>query len=207
MFNRIVNKLIALLFKLEFYRFIDIFRKHYQHSKALVLKKEFNTLGENYQVQEPSYIINPKYISIGNDFVSLFNLRLEAYDNYGTKVFNPKLIIGNNVRLGSDCHIGCINEVIISDNVLIASKVYISDHHHGEVNAKALEKIPLKRELYSPGSVIIEEGVWIGEGVVVLPGITIGKNSIIGANSVVTKNVPINTVVAGVPAKVLRVLI
>ena len=58
-------------------------------------------------------------------------------------------------------------------------------------------------DLYSP---VIEDNVMIGAGAVILGNITIGKNSIVGANSVVTHNVPPNSVVAGVPAKVIKTL-
>ena len=67
--------------------------------------------------------------------------------------------------------------------------------------------LPLERPLISKGAVVIENNVWVGEGVVIMPGITIGENSIIGANSVVTKDVPKNTVVGGVPAKILKQLV
>jgi acetyltransferase-like isoleucine patch superfamily enzyme len=53
---------------------------------------------------------------------------------------------------------------------------------------------------------VIEADVWIGAGVVVLPGVTIGRGAIVGANSVVTKDVPPLHVVAGQPARTLRVL-
>ena len=122
-----------------------------------------------------------KYIAIGDNFVALSGLWISAYDNYEGMQYNPQITIGNNVSLNFNCHIGCINKVSIGDNVLIASKVYITDHFHGEIENTLV--MPTKRPLVSKGPVIIEENVWIGESVVILPNITIGKNSIIGANS------------------------
>lgn len=55
-------------------------------------------------------------------------------------------------------------------------------------------------------SVRIKQGAWLGVNVTVLPGVTIGENAIVGAGAVVTKDVPANTVVAGVPAKILRTI-
>lgn len=53
---------------------------------------------------------------------------------------------------------------------------------------------------------MIGRNVWIGAGVTVVPGITIGNNAVVGAGSVVTKNVPANTVVAGIPAKRIKTI-
>jgi len=55
------------------------------------------------------------------------------------------------------------------------------------------------------GDVVIEDGVWIGANVFINPGITIGSNSVIGANSVVTKDIAPNSIMGGVPAKLIRV--
>lgn len=55
-------------------------------------------------------------------------------------------------------------------------------------------------------SVRIKQGAWLGANVTVLPGVTIGENAIVGAGAVVTKDVPAKTVVAGVPAKILRTI-
>lgn len=57
-----------------------------------------------------------------------------------------------------------------------------------------------------PAPVIIGENVWIGANVTVVPGVTIGKNAIIAAGAVVTKDVDSNTVVGGVPAKLIKII-
>ena len=60
------------------------------------------------------------------------------------------------------------------------------------------------RNITYPSPVIIGKNVWIGSNATILPGITIGNNSVVAAGAVVTKDVPKNTVVAGVPAKVIK---
>jgi acetyltransferase-like isoleucine patch superfamily enzyme len=90
--------------------------------------------------------------------------------------------------------------------VLIASKVYISDHFHGNVTAEELDIAPVKRKLFSKGPVIIGDNVWIGEGVVIMPGVEIGNSCIIGANAVVTKSFPKDSVIGGNPARLIKVL-
>lgn len=168
--------------------------------------KAFKHLGAGYNLPEQCMIKNERYISIGQNFYALYNLRIEAWDAYGEQRFTPEIIIGNNVNMNTDCHIGCINKIVIGDNVLMASRIYISDHSHGEVNAEALRLAPVRRPLHSKGPVIIGNNVWIGEGVCILPGITVGENAIIGANAVVTKDVPANAVVGGNPARIIRAL-
>lgn len=79
--------------------------------------------------------------------------------------FKPRIIIGKNVCFNFRCHIGAINEIIISDNVLIGSNVLITDHGHGTTSKEETSIPPYQRSLYSKGSVIIEDNVWIGENV------------------------------------------
>ena len=103
-------------------------------------------------------------------------------------------------------HIGACNKIIIEDGVLIASRVFITDHYHGMTDYETLKIPPSERILYSKGNVIIEKEAWIGEGVAIMPGVRIGRNAVIGANSVVTHDIPAYAVAAGNPAKVISVL-
>lgn len=165
---------------------------------------EFGTAGENVFFAYPLSLRGGKYIKIGADVGIDQRFHIDAIDEFLCDKFNPEIIIGNNVSIQKDCHIGAINKIIIGNNVLIASKVYISDHSHGETTKDNLLLPPGQRKLYSKGPVVIEDNVWLGEGVVVLAGVTIGENSIIGANAVVTKSLPKNCVAAGNPARIIK---
>lgn len=117
------------------------------------------------------------------------------------------LLFGDNVQINDFVHIAATEKVEIGNNVLIASKVFISDICHGEYtdieNVSDPNEHPNNRKL-SAKPVIIHDDVWIGEIVSILPGVEIGKGSIIGANSVVTKSIPDYSIAAGNPAKVIK---
>lgn len=202
-FLNVILYLLHLFISPNLIRFLNLrFNQFYSIWKS----NDFKIIGKNVYMQFPTYLYGGKSIIIGNNFSCDQRLRMDAFKNFLGVEFNPEIIIGNNVSIQKDCHIGAINKIIIGDNVLIASKVYISDHSHGEVNIEALKLPPSQRKLHSKGPVIIENNVWLGEGVVVLPNVTIGENSIVGANSVVTKSFPKNSIIAGNPAKLIRSL-
>ncbi len=160
----------------------------------------------NATVHHPVFLKHPQFITVGTNFFSHADLRIEAWDEYKGVHYTPSITIGNNVVINFRCHIGAINKIEIHDNVLIGSNVLITDHQHGNLNSGSMNTSYIEAPLYSKGSVIIEENVWIGENACIMPGARIGKNSVIGANSVVTKDVPQNSVIAGIPGKIIRSL-
>jgi acetyltransferase-like isoleucine patch superfamily enzyme len=120
--------------------------------------------------------------------------------------FTPSITIGDNCSIGEYCHITSINSITIGNGVLTGRWVTITDNSHGSSSLEEFYIQPSKRKLYSKGSVVIEDNVWIGDKVTILPGVHIGYGSIIGANAVVTKDVPANCVVGGNPAKIIKVI-
>jgi acetyltransferase-like isoleucine patch superfamily enzyme len=100
-----------------------------------------------------------------------------------------------------------VKSVTIGDRVLIASKVFISDHNHGSYKGATGQSHPAQppasRALHV-APVLIDDDVWIGEFVSILPGVHIGRGSVIGAQSVVTRDVPPGCVAVGNPARVIR---
>jgi acetyltransferase-like isoleucine patch superfamily enzyme len=155
-------------------------------------------------IRFPIDIRNKRYIKFGKGFTTGVNCRLEAYPHDGN---STTIQIGENVQINDFVHITGIHKVFIGNNVLMASKVYISDSSHGSYTGDQFDSepdsIPKERPLVFK-DVNIGDNVWIGESVSILPGVSIGKNSIIGANSVVTKNIPDNVIAAGNPAKIIK---
>lgn len=154
-------------------------------------------------IRFPIDIRGRKFIKISKGFTTGVGCRIEAYpQNNETTMF-----FGENFQMNDYVHITAMQSVRIGDNVLMASKIYISDCSHGSYsgneNDSCPTSIPAERRMFSK-PVIIEDNVWLGEFVSVLPGVTIGEGSIIGANSVVSKSVPPNVIAVGSPAKAIK---
>jgi len=202
--NSVICILASLLSFIFNYKVIKYIRLLLNTIQWYAYKRRFGSVGNKSFIEFPSLITNPQNIFIGDNFSALSKFRIETFNEYMGETFSPKIIIGDNVAFNNDCHLGCIDKIEIGNNVLFASKIYITDHYHGQISAEAIKVIPVQRRLYSKGPVVIKDNVWIGESVAIMPGVTIGENSIIGANSVVTNDVPENSVAAGVPAKVIK---
>lgn len=180
------------------YRGFGLLRRKYS---SLIFKVAVGKCGSGVEIMPEFWIEGGQHIFIGNDFSARRGLRIEAWDRYREFTYSPTINIGDGVRVGEHCHIGAIDEVNIGNNVLMGSKVYITDHHHGDTCEEDLLQLPVERRLYSKGKVVIEDNVFIGDNAVIMPGVRVGHNSVIAANAVVTKDVLPFNVIGGVPGK------
>lgn len=156
-------------------------------------------------VRFPIDIRNKRNIDFGENLTTGVGCRIECFPN---KVTSAKLLkFGKNVQINDYVHITAANSVEIGNNVLMASKIYISDCTHGsyigDTNDSDPMTVPIERSI-SVKSIKIDDNVWLGEFVSVLPGVTIGKGTIVGANSVVSKSLPPYVIAVGSPAKPIK---
>jgi acetyltransferase-like isoleucine patch superfamily enzyme len=158
-------------------------------------------------IRFPIDIRGRKHISFGEKFTTGRYCRIEVEKLDSIHRNEKRLIIGNNVQINDFVHITAAEKVVIEDNVLIASKVYISDCSHGSYGKNDIHDNPLsipKNRTLITSPIHIQKNVWLGDGVCILPGVTIGEGSIIGANSVVNKSIPPYTIAAGIPVKAIK---
>lgn len=145
-----------------------------------------------------------EYIQVGEQTEIDKNVCLTAWKHYRTFQYAPQIVIGNNCHIGAGAHITSIHGITIGDNLLTGTNILITDNAHGASERELLDVHPEHRPLYSKGKVEIGHNVWLGNNVCILPGVTVGNGVIVAANSVVTKSVPDYTVVAGVPAQIVK---
>ena len=153
----------------------------------------------------PFYVKGRRWIVFGRNFTTGRGLRLDALGDASTR--EALIRIGDDVEMNDYVHIGAVHLVAIGDRVLIASKVFISDHDHGSYGKDGVHSDPRVAPTDRPliaSPVVIEEDVWLGESVCVLPGVRIGKGSIIGTMSTVTRDIPPYCVAVGSPARVIK---
>ena len=153
-------------------------------------------------------VIGGRHISFGKGVYAERNLWLEAVTSYRSQCFQPQIAIGDGVSFSDGVHISSIANVTIGSHCLFGSRIYVSDHNHGIYKGEqqsSPEQPPAHRHLGGGGPVLIGENVWVGDNAVIVGPATIGRGAIIGANSVVRGMVPANTIVAGAPAKPIKI--
>lgn len=149
---------------------------------TLQLNTKYNTPEEIYNI----------FLELTNKSVGKnFRLFPPFYTDCG-----KNLTIGDNVFINSGCKIQDQGGVVIGDGTLIGHNVVLATLNH--------QFEPTLRGNIFPCPINIGKNVWIGANATILPGVTIEDGAIIAAGAVVSKNVPKNTVVGGVPAKVIK---
>lgn len=125
-----------------------------------------------------------------NDTITVFP---PFYTNFGRFIR-----IGNNVFINHACSFLDLGGITIEDDVLIGPRVNLISENHPAA--------PENRKVLVPKAVVIKRNAWIGAGATILPGVTVGENAVVAAGAVVSKDVPANSIVGGVPARVLKTM-
>ena len=162
--------------------------------------KTFNKLSQ--EALKITMEINNKYHT-PEEIVELFSELTGRNVDKSFRLFPPfhtdcgkNIKVGKNVFINACCKFQDQGGIEIGNGVLIGHNVTLATLNHDER--------PSHRQNIYPKPIKIGDNVWIGSNATILQGVTIGDGAIIGANAVVTKDVPKNTVVAGVPAKIIR---
>src|SRR5262249_34982427 len=111
-----------------------------------------------------------------------------------------KLTLGSSNYFNRNIRIVCLRAITIGNGCLFGHSVHLYDHNHRLGNPDQ----PFSAQDYERGEIKIGDNVWIGAKATILKGVTIGDGAIVGAGAVVTRDVPPYAIVAGVPAKLIR---
>jgi acetyltransferase-like isoleucine patch superfamily enzyme len=125
-----------------------------------------------------------------------------SWIGHGSKIraHEGEVHIGAKSVLGQECTVSAFQHVSIGRECVIADRVMLIDFDHGVVEVER----PIREQGIYKRDVRVGHNVWVGYGAAFLRGVTVGDNAVVGTYAVITRDVPANAVVAGVPARVLR---
>jgi acetyltransferase-like isoleucine patch superfamily enzyme len=125
-----------------------------------------------------------------------------SWIGHGSKIraHEGHVSIGAKSVLGQECTISAFQHVSIGRECMIADRVMMIDFDHGMVEIER----PIREQGIYKRNVDVGHNVWVGYGACLLRGVTVGNNAVVGTSAVVTCDVPENAVVAGIPARILR---
>ena len=167
-----------------------------------LFRSQCEAVGSGFQMEQLPYLQGRGRMVIG-DRVRLSGKSSIAFGRSGEAI--PELIIGDETFIGHTCSFNIGRAVRIGRHCLLAGGVQIFDMDGHPIDAADRRAgLPTPPSAIAP--VVIGDDVWIGAGALILKGVSIGDRAIIAARAVVTSVVPANAVVAGNPARVLRVL-
>lgn len=172
----------------------SLFRKYAEAGKNLDLSARSGCSAEK-----------PGLIHIGDDCRIFGKLQSQG---------DGEIRIGHHCCIYLETVIGSVNSIRIGDCVMISNHVHIYDNNNHPTDPEVRRKMCMegfdgeawKWTHAESAPIVIEDNVWIGEYAAVLKGVTIGTGAIVASHAVVTKDVPPYTVVAGNPAKVVKVI-
>lgn len=110
------------------------------------------------------------------------------------------ITIGDNSAIGAQSFLGGQGGIIIGNNVIMGPQVKIFSENHSYLDKDTL----IRKQPETRNEVIIKDNCWIGAGVTILAGVIIGEGCIVAAGAVITKSIPDNSLVAGIPGKILK---
>lgn len=119
-----------------------------------------------------------------------------------SKFFVPhNIFIGNDVFINQQCIFVGEDKITIKDNVKIGFRcMFITSNNEIYMDKKE------KKRIHYHEPIVVEKDVWIGSGAIILPGVTIGEGSVVASGAVVTKDVPAQTLVGEVPARIIKTI-
>ena len=168
-------------------------RRYFSHGTGEIELERFRAIGENVIFERGAMVFHAEMISLGSNIYVGHYAILKGYHD-------APMRIGDNTWIGQQCMFHSAGGLTIGRNVGIGPGVQILTSQHVEAG----RDIPILFGPVEKGPVVVEDDCDIGWGAIVLPGVTIGRGTVVGAGAVVTRDSAPYSVVAGVPARLLR---
>jgi len=168
------------------------------------LGRRFGRFGRGSALLFPQGVIyNEAYLRIGEGTLVGPNVCLTAGMGPGQEMLtDPVVSIGDRCIIGRGSHLIGHWSIVLGDDIQTGPYVYITDQNHGYTDPTT----PVGGQATVERAVHIGSGSWLGANVVILPGTELGRNCVVGAGAVVRGSFPDHSVIAGVPAKIVRAL-
>lgn len=163
------------------------------HGSGQFERSQFRCIGNGVVIEPGVLVFHPENIEIADDVYIGHYTILKGY-------YRGRMLIGSGTWIGQQCFLHSAGDLLIGSNVGIGPGVKIITSFHAE---EGISK-PILHSRIEFAPVVIEDDADIGVGAIILPGVTIGKGAQVGAGAVVTRDVSEYTVVAGVPARIIR---
>jgi acetyltransferase-like isoleucine patch superfamily enzyme len=163
-------------------------------------RRFFTSAGRRWHTSGPVFFGRRLEIEIGRKGEVRFGRFVWIGDGSKIRCHEGAVEIGQKTVMGQECTISAYQRVRIGEQCVIADRAMFIDFDHGVVEVER----PIRVQGIYKRDVEVGSNVWIGYGACILRGARVGDNAIVGTNSVVTKDVPANAVVAGIPARIIR---
>jgi acetyltransferase-like isoleucine patch superfamily enzyme len=157
--------------------------------------------GKGASIRKPFSIPDGRGISLGSNTKIHLGATILTIRSDGGRTYDPRIAIGNDVYVGRYIFLNAIDKVTIGDGCVLSDYVYINDAAHG-LNPAAGPI--MEQPLESKGPICIGNKCFLGYRVAVMPGVTLGEGCVVGINAVVTRSFPPYSMLAGVPARIVR---
>jgi len=172
----------------------------YVGRKVKVIEKRYLTFGNKSRLEEGVYIdaLSKSGVIIGSNVIIGRNSRIECTG--GIQKIGKGIKIGDKSTFGNDCFFGAAGGIDIGNDVIAGQfiRFHSENHNYNDLS------IPIREQGVSNKGIKIGDNCWIGAGAVFLDGAELGNGCVVGANSVVTKKFPDNSIIAGIPAKLIK---